>query len=415
MRQRWGAWLSWVVASYVACVACSGGATDADTAASDLAEESEVVEVVAEPVFDRCVPDLAPDAACFALKRAPASEAIALATAIANRQMTTFPADSLPWNWEEAVLLQAMLELHAVTGDEALVEYARAYLDHHLGVGYVIAKSDTCAPSAVALRLAALTGQEAYRRVGDEGLAYLYDVAHRTAEGGINHLGTLDALGVTLWVDSLFMFGNVFLRQAELFDDERALGEMQGQFHIFTDLLQDPNGWYRHAYQWKGDQDPDVYWGRGNGWVTAAGYDLLRVLSNRGQHDPRVESALAAQVAAVVATQDAATGLWWTVVNRPGETYLETSAAALFAFGMGRGWRYGFLGDEVLPVIRAAMAGVRSRVLSEGEGQVVVTGVSGPTTAGTFANYAAIGQSDDLPFGVGAVIYALIETSGLPL
>lgn len=102
-------------------------------------------------------------------------------------------------------------------------------------------------------------------------------------------------------------------------------------------------------------------------------------------------------------------------MNRPGETYLETSAAALFAFGLARGWRYGFLGDEVLPVIARAMQGVRSRIVTNVEGQPVVTGVSGPTTAGGFALYASIAQADDLPFGIGAVLYALLETSGLPL
>jgi len=392
-----------------------GGTDVRETTLPDVAlEEQSETDLVVAPPFDHCTPDAPPDAACFAAKRAPGSDAIALATAIAARQMAASPADTLPWNWEEAVLLQAMLELHAVTGDPALVAYARAWMDHHIAKGYVIAKSDTCAPTAVAIRLAALTGEPAYRQVGDEGLTYLVEVAHRTAEGGINHLGTFDALGVTLWVDSLFMFGNVFLRQGELFDDPTALGQMSDQFHIFTDLLQDPNGWYRHAYQWKSPQDPDVYWGRGNGWVTAAGADLVRVLSNRGERDTKVEDALKKQVSVILSTQDADSGLWWTVVNRPGETYLETSAAALFAFGMARGWRYGVLGDEVLPVIAKAMKGVRARVVTNAEGQPVVTGVSGPTTAGTFANYAAIGQSDDLPFGVGAVIYALVETSGLP-
>lgn len=405
-----------VIALVGACGGGSGGdeALDARDVVEMLHPEVDTeAEVVVEAPFDRCTPEAPPDAACFALKRAPGSDAIALATAIANRQMAT-PAASLPWSWGEAVLIQALLELHAVTGDPALVAYARAWMDHHLAKGYVIAKSDTCAPTAVAIRLAALTGEPAYRQVGDEGLTYLYDVAHRTVEGGISHMGTFDALGITLWVDSLFMFGNVLLRQGELFDDARALGEMASQFHIFTDVLQDPSGWYVHAYQWDIPPDPDVYWGRGNGWVTAAGADLVRVLSNRGERDPQVEDALKAQVSAIVSTQDADTGLWWTVVNRPGETYLETSAAALFAFGLARGWRYGMLGDEVLPVIAKAMQGVRSRIVTTAEGLPVVTGVSGPTTAGSFELYASIAQADDLPFGVGAVIYALIETSGLP-
>ena len=104
---------------------------------------------------------------------------------------------------------------------------------------------------------------------------------------------------------------------------------------------------------------------------------------------------------------------WWTVLNRPGETYLETSAGALFAFGMARAWRNGLLGDEVLPAIAKAMVGVRSRLVDGVDGPVV-QGTSGPTSAGTFAEYSAVPQKDDILYGIGAVILSLIETSGLP-
>jgi unsaturated rhamnogalacturonyl hydrolase len=60
------------------------------------------------------------------------------------------------------------------------------------------------------------------------------------------------------------------------------------------------------------------------------------------------------------------------------------------------------------------MEGVKSKVVNDENGEPKVTGVSGPTMAGTFADYKGIAVEDDLPYGVGAVILSLIETSGLP-
>ena len=48
------------------------------------------------------------------------------------------------------------------------------------------------------------------------------------------------------------------------------------------------------------------------------------------------------------------------------------------------------------------------------QGRPVVTGVSSPTTVGTFEYYAELSTTDDISYGLGTVIMALIETSGLP-
>ena len=196
--------------------------------------------------------------------------------------------------------------------------------------------------------------------------------------------------------------------------DVVALAAMGEQLSIFADLLQDEGGFYTHAYQWIIQQTPDVYWSRGNGWVAVAGASYLRLRALRGEDDGAARASLGKLVAAAVATQDVETGLWWTILNRPGKAYMETSGAALFAYGMARGWRYGWLDDAVLESVDAAMVGVVGRITQDEEGRPVVTGISGPTTADKLEVYLGIPVADDLPFGIGAVILALVETSGLP-
>ncbi|WP_437757444.1 glycoside hydrolase family 88/105 protein [Sorangium sp. So ce1389] len=349
----------------------------------------------------------------FARERAPGSESIALARAVADRWMAEHPAESLSWDWGEGTVMLSLVDLHRVTQHAPYRDYYRRYIDRHIEYGYEITTSDRCPPALAALALHEETCAAPYGKVVDDVLRYLYEEARRTEQGGISHLGVSPLFEPTLWVDSLFMFGNVLVRAGERAGDPRPLDEFSNQFKIFASLLQDEPGLFRHAYNWAAAQDPDVYWARGNAWVTAAGYEYLRARAARGERDDAVAAALDRQVAAVLEAQDPETGLWWTIMNRPGEIYLETSATALFAAGLARGLRHGFLDASVRPAIDSAMTGVRSRIALDGSGRPVVMGISGPTTVGKLEDYAAVELRDDISYGVGAVILALVETSGL--
>lgn len=365
--------------------------------------------------FDVCVSGEKPDEECFRSKRDPSSEWVALATEIAARYVDVHPIEEAYWDWEDGVLMFALTELHRVTGEGWLQDYYRSWMDQQIAEGYSIHLSDRCPPALTALALYRETGDERYRAVVEETLTYLYEEALRTEHGGISHMGTLDIFGATLWVDSLFMFGMVLNRWGELAEDEVALDEMGFQIGVFKELLQKPSGLMLHAYHWPEEQDEDVFWTRGNGWVTAAAHDYLRVRRMRRQRDRSAEDLMERQVSALLSLQDPASGMWWTVTNRPGETYLETSGTALIVYGLARGYRYGFRGEEVLSAIDLAMAGLREKIVYDRNDRPFVTDISGPTTVGDYDHYASIPLEDDLSFGVGAVILALIEVSGLPL
>lgn len=366
--------------------------------------------------FDYCEPDTPPDAQCYAEKRDPQSANIKLAKAIADKQLALHPPETLKWDWGETVMLLGLVELYRVTGETKYRDYYKAWMDYHIQEGYLLGSSDTCAPAAVALALLKETGEDKYRGVMDAALNYLYNEALRTEEGGLNHLGIWDGLGITLWVDSLFMFGNVLTGWGEYADDLQALDEYTFQHEIFTRLLQEELGFYKHAYGYKGEQDDNVYWARGNSWVTVASFDHLRARQGRGEWNEGIAGIKAAvdwQVSAILDYQDEESGLFWTILNRPGESYLETSATALFALGMARGYRYDLADETVLPAIKAAMDGVRSKIITDDQDRPVITDISGPTGVGHFEMYATLDVYDDISYGIGAVLMALIETSGL--
>lgn len=397
------------LSSLVLVPSCS----DEDTSATDLGTDG-----TSEPTtdyFDQCVPGERPDESCYAEKRDPASDEVALALELADRFMAEHPAESLAWNWEEGVLAFSLVELYRVTRDQDLLSYLQAWIDHHIERGYRIMWSDSCPPATTALLLYVETGDEKYRNVVEDVLTYLYEQAPRSEEGGISHIGLVAPGAVSLWLDSLFMFGMVLVRWGELAEDEDALALAEEQFGVFFDLMQQPSGWLQHAHYESGDpQEEDVFWARGNAWVTVASHDYLRARLLRGEEDHAVAEVLAAQVAAVLSTQDAETGLWWTVPNRPGETYLETSASALFGYGLARGYRYGLREPSVLEAVHAAVEGLKSQIARDPSDRPVVSGTSLGTSVGDFEYYASIDVEDDVPFGVGAAILLLVEASGLP-
>jgi len=364
-----------------------------------------------EGYFDQCEPGMPPDAECYAKRRDPESEQVALATEIARRWTDEHSVQSQWWDWGPSVLMHSFAELYRVTGHEWLRDYYKAWMDYRIGEGYKVVWSDSCPPAIIATSLLSEASNEEYQQVVDDVLYYLDEVAPRTDWGGISHTGILGQKSI--WVDSLFMFGMVLTRWGELADDPSRLDMLSEQVGIFSELLQHDNGLMLHAHDWP-HVDPTIYWNRGNSWVVASLSDYLRVRLLRGETDREVERVFRNQVRGAIELQDSDSGLWWSIMNRPDEIYLETSGSALFAYGMARAYRYGFVGHQELAAAQRAVEGVKQKIEYDEQGRPVVTGISLGTDPGGFENYANVNLAEDINYGVGAAILALIETSGLP-
>lgn len=363
-----------------------------------------------EGYFDQCEPGMPPDAECYAKRRDPESEQVALATNIARRWIDEHSVQSQWWDWGPSVLMHSFAELYRVTGHEWLRDYYKAWMDYRIREGYRVVWSDSCPPAIIATSLLSEAPNEEYQQVVDDVLYYLDEVAPRTDWGGISHTGILGQKSI--WVDSLFMFGMVLTRWGEFTDDPSRLDMLSEQVGIFSELLQHDNGLMLHAHDWP-HVDPTIYWNRGNSWVVASLSDYLRVRLLRGETDREVEQVFRNQVRGAIEFQDP-DGLWWSIMNRPDEIYLETSGSALFAYGMARAYRYGFVDHQELAAAQRAVEGVKQKIEYDEQGRPVVTGISLGTDPGDFENYANVNLADDINYGVGAAILALIETSGLP-
>lgn len=213
------------------------------------------------------------------------------------------------------------------------------------------------------------------------------------------------------WINSLSMFGMPMINAYTSIGDKKYIDLLAEQMIIFGDLLQDKDaGLFRHAWI-NGNAVPEepVFWARGNSWIVVSLTELLSVLPEGYQKLAQLNGIYLSLLNAVEKYQDTTSGLWFTVLNRPGETYLETSGSALFNYGILKGMNEGMLDKNVhSTVVEKAIIGVKAKI-DISSGKPVVIGISKGTQPDGFDNYNGVEVGNDIPYGVGGVILALIE------
>jgi unsaturated rhamnogalacturonyl hydrolase len=162
------------------------------------------------------------------------------------------------------------------------------------------------------------------------------------------------------WIDAFYMAGPTLARLGVLNSDTNYLNQMLDMY------LSMKNTWRGGLFNpaqglwWRDDggpdqssgyktSAPDVYWGRGNGWVIAACARVLEQLpANDATYRPEFESMLKTMAAALLPWQQA-DGFWRADITHPTNAYCpnpETSSTALFTYAIAYGLNAGILADS---------------------------------------------------------------------
>ena len=343
----------------------------------------------------------------------------ATSCSVAHTWIADHPAQRLAWNWEEGVLVFGLLGSAPLCRDPAVSNYVRDYLKAHPAHELRVRWSDDALPALSAAELA-LRGEDTFRPHVERVVEYLMH-APRTRTGLLIHLGRVPLPGIRdwlpdAWVDSLFHSAPTLLRYSELTRDVRYRDEAARQLRLFASALVDPrSGLVTHAVKDRAHLDrvpafsARAFWARGNGWMLASLVDALVRLP--ASHPDREQLLLTYQrLAAALQRAQSRSGLFHTVLLRS-DTYLETAGSALIIGALAAGVRAGMLPVSSRSAVERGALGLVSVVRRAGS-RSIVTGTSLGTNP-IEALYAWTPTADQVPYGVGAFLYATQQIAGM--
>jgi len=303
------------------------------------------------------------------------------------------------WTYSNGVALAGMLHVSDVTGDLRyqahtlrVFDFILGHLDYFKsqakefgpqrnGLGNMIdmRELDHCGAIGAALVKAYAKKQDPrYRETIDVVAGFVSKRMSRMPDGT---LARSRPWPVSVWVDDLYMSVPFLAQMGRLTGDASYFDDAARQVVQFSSLLLDPRGLFDHTWFGGMDPDPKFYWGRGAGWAIMATAELLSVLPE--DHPKRAQVLdifrKAAQGAAAV---QGSTGLWHQLLDRP-DSYLETSASAMFTFALARGVNRGWLPPTYAPAAQEGWRALERRVHADGR----IEGICVGTTAASDAPY----------------------------
>lgn len=323
----------------------------------------------------------------------------------------------IDWTYSMGVVLGGMLQATDVTGDPRFAAYTQRNFDFifsHLPYFRAQAKKfgpqkdgyrslldmhelDDCGSIGAAL-------VQAFARTKDPRYLEGIDLVARHIEKKQPRLtdGTLcrpRPQPVSLWIDDAWMSVPFLARMGEWTGERKWFDDAARQvLGMSARLFDEKKGLYDHSwYENALPVDPKFYWGRGAGWMLMSMAELLTLMPEDHPDRPKVLDQYRKAVAGLGAVQGG-TGLWHQLLDRE-DSYLETSASAMFVFAIARGVNRGWLSTAWAPVAQSGWQAVARRVRPDGQIEGICVGTTAaydavyyynrPTELGAMQGYGA--------------------------
>jgi len=305
------------------------------------------------------------------------------------------------WDYPIGVALAGMLLVGDVTGDARYRDYTLKNFDFifdHLdyfrkqaaefgpqSYGYrrlldMRALDDCGAIGAALIKAYAKKADQRYRATIDVIADYISHKQMRLPDGT---LARARPQPVALWIDDAYMSVPFLAQMGKLTGSRAYFDDAARQIIQMSQRLQDERtGLYDHAwFENTAGYDPRFLWGRGAGWAVMATAELLSVLPEDHPDRARV-LAIFQRAAKGAAELQSDAGMWRQLLDKT-DSYLETSASAMFTFAIARGVNRGWLTPVYAPVAQAGWQALATRVRADGR----VEGICVSTTAAYDAVY----------------------------
>lgn len=306
------------------------------------------------------------------------------------------PGDFRLTSYEWGVTYSGMLEAGKATGDARFTNYTKTRFNF-LADAYPFFKSlfqknpnrnnpmrqpvdphaldDAGAMCAAAIKTLKAGGQQNLRPMIDQYINYVATKEYRFADGTIARNRPQKN---TLWLDDLYMAIPALAQMGSLTGDKKYFDDAVRQVLNYSQrMFNKEKNVFMHGWVEAMKVHPQFHWARANGWAFLAMTDLLDVLPiTHAGRKAVLEQYMA--LAKGLASYQSGKGFWHQLLDRT-DSYLETSATAIYAYCLARGINKGWLdGLAYAPAALLAWNAVTTKVNEKGqvEGTCVGTGMA---------------------------------------
>ena len=198
----------------------------------------------------------------------------------------------------------------------------------------------------------------------DNYLKWISEGQFRLADGT---LARNRPLPNALWLDDLYMSVPALAQMGALTGERKYFDDAVKQILQFSRrMFVQEAGLYMHGWIQDMDPHPVFHWARANGWAIVALAELLSVLPEDHPGHPAVLAQYRAHAAGLAIAQGR-TGLWHQLLDR-NDSYLETSASAMFVYALARGINRGWLDPLAYgPMVSLGWNAVAQQVNAQGQ------------------------------------------------
>jgi unsaturated rhamnogalacturonyl hydrolase len=339
------------------------------------------------------------------------------------------------WNYELGTLLEGMDSVWLETVDPRYFNYVKASVDQLVMPDGAIPtlkqedhELDNILLGRQLLLLYNVTQDKRYLNAA----TFLHEQLAqqpRNAEGGYWHKQRYPN---QMWLDGLYMAEPFRAEYAKLSQNPQEFADITKQFELIEEHARDAktgllyHGWDASKQErWanKDTGDSSQFWARGIGWYMMALVDALDYYPESDPGRAKLINILRREAVAVRRYQDAKTGLWYTMMNKPGAhgNYFESSSACMFVYALAKGVRRGYLPDVepagYLTDAQRGYKGILAHFVQSGAGDdmsltgtVKASGLGGtPYRNGSYGYYIGEKVVANDPKGVGAFMMASAE------
>jgi rhamnogalacturonyl hydrolase YesR len=225
--------------------------------------------------------------------------------------------------------------------------------------------------SMIKADLMGLAAKNSLRPLIDNYVEYIMNKEYRLADGTFARLRPQKN---TVWLDDMFMgvptvaYMGKFTGQSSYYDEAaRQVVQFANRMWVEAD------GLFRHGWVEDMNPHPAFYWGRANGWAILTMSEVLDVLPTDHPQRPFILGLLRKHASGLARRQHH-TGFWHQLLDR-NDTYLETSATAIYTYCLAHAVSQGWLDAKAFgPVALLGWHALQSAVNDKGQVQNVCVG-----------------------------------------